>query len=398
MKFILLLSALLLSISSYAQLTSTAKITTSDGRTFNVTIQNAVFKGTPQEFIIAGSGSALKQDQIAKVEYSNGEVLERHFISIETIPTAYFERDLSEYANPKNNFSGDKMVERILSGKISLFLYEDEYGFSHFFYLTNSDTALNYLPNRTYRDDQQKTYPSQKIYPDQSYKNLMLGLILGKNCPSSLTKRINDAEYNLKEITKIFEQINSCLGSNATGQAMLERKKDQFSIDLVAGVEAVEYDVYSRNLQPEAGISLNVSPGYGIRKTQFSLDIIYDRFSATIDSVQTTFGNSHAEVNISSISLNPIVRHFFNKESNKFFLEGGLNMRFLLNRQESLTSPTIVTKSDLEIGMQTGYILGAGYKWDKFSMSAGYTNVFSQRISLYNFFDLRAKFRIFNRR
>src|SRR6266496_4195147 len=141
-------------IFSSAQNFSKAKIYTKSNTTIDCYIKNANYEGTPQKLSYSltngGNLSSITANEINKVEFEDGTIYENHFINVPVILENYIDRRLINYKVEANNFKGNALVEKIISGPVSFYQFIDKFTFPHFFYSTSSDPEIVLLPYVTY--------------------------------------------------------------------------------------------------------------------------------------------------------------------------------------------------------------------------------------------------------
>jgi hypothetical protein len=209
----LLFAAMILSIAAAAQnepLTD-ATIKTGNG-TLSGFVRNASDPSTPQffSFSTAKSGPfrSIPLNEIERVELADGSIFERHYIEVPLLSAPELERRKSSYG-PELYFKGAALVQKVVSGKLSLYSFEDRYEMPHFFFTENQDTALTLLTYEPYVTE------NSQMEGSSGFRNPLNRLAISMGCSESLSQEVTRASYTERSLTSMFQRLNQCDGGLA---------------------------------------------------------------------------------------------------------------------------------------------------------------------------------------
>lgn len=363
-------------------------------------ISISVYEQTPQEFKFSSSQqgpfSLIDNNQILKVEYADGVTFEKYFIKIPIINKDYLQRIKEDY-DPAQFFSGDAFLERKLAGAVSFYQLTDYNGYAHFFYRSNTDTGITYLPYNTYVEDGAIQY-------DNSFKNIVSYLLTTSGCTKNIGE-IDNLLYQFGPLLRIFRKINGCLGSSTVDYAKQNRVK--LTASIVAGVVGnyvqpvtVFDNKWKRVIEPKLGLFIGIAPKHNLKSYVVGLEITTDNYSARSDSIVQSNGRRGREYySIMALHFSPMLRFFLSSDKQPTFAELGMTFSNVFNsklKYEYVYNgiPGKAESEGINNKLFHMFFLGLGVELNKVSLQARYCTSFSTD-NKDNYFGIIGKYSLF---
>jgi hypothetical protein len=317
---------------------------------------------TPQQFDFSKTGDkpfqTIAANNIKRIELSTGRIFEKYNISIPLINKNYIERKLSDYQKKENQFNGNLLIEKVITGSLSLYLYIDKYRNEHFFYKEEIDTSLIKIPNITFVNE------SGIFNQDNTFKNMLKQLVEVKKCSPELNQKIEKLEYDLASMLDAFRDLNACSGTPVDTKSYTNRIREKFEFGIIGGVTSMQsYPIYYSkwSTRPTFGVFLQILPSKGYTSCYFNFEAKIQYYRS-----ERTYPAADRELIMSSIDLDPCVRIFFHKKSQGFFMKTGANLKLVFSFREELANPySVEGHINLQKGLQMGFIAGGGYDFRK---------------------------------
>jgi hypothetical protein len=416
--FLLHLAFLSLIISGYSQSNFTkAVLFKGDGSKIDCYIKNTTNEETQQLFDYAleknGKTTVIKANELSKIEFEDGMVLELHFIRIISMNTSILNRRLANYEARENKVNDLFMVERLIKGPYTLYQFVDKYGFAHFFYKTSADSVIQKLEYKEYVDE------SANVINKREFRNQILFLATTAGCEKDLSALIERTEYKLQHMIAVFKKLNACAGTSSEVSNKYIRSGSAMRITVNAGaavtnlttqtLNALAYqglteDAFSTRISALVGASLEFVPKKRRKNYVASLDVLFHSYSGTTDSLHpTTYITTIGKFKFSAFSFSPIIRFRIGHKSILPFLEAGVSYRTLSKKEdEYYTRNTIsgaTTKSPIFQGKSNSFAAlgGAGVEFGRFSVHARYSFPIQKAGTYYSTIFLTGKVALFGK-
>ncbi|RYZ23659.1 MAG: hypothetical protein EOO16_04055 [Chitinophagaceae bacterium] len=206
LKTILTPFFLLLGLVLTAQERHTPAVVDTDSGTLTGFVRYPASPGTPQHFTFSETAGGPFRDLGAarprRVLLGDGTLFERHRVRVPVLPLAVSERRPESYSDA-TYLDAPVVVQRLLTGSLSLFQFRDSFGGAHFFVSRGADT-LSWLPYQPYADEQ------GRIQGAVAYRNALFRLATAGGCGAAIESEIVNLPYEAKELLALVQRINSC--------------------------------------------------------------------------------------------------------------------------------------------------------------------------------------------
>ena len=404
--FIMFLVSNLIAQSNFTK----AIIYKADNSRLDCFIKNTTYEGTQQVFeYTMEKGGALKtvrSEEISKVEFEDGMILERYFIKFTTMNLPFISRRKANYLAPENNFSGWYMLEKILAGSLNLYLYIDKYEFSHFYYKYTSDSLVQKLEHQVYTTDEGDT-----IVNNTAFRNDLYFQAVSAGCNEKLLGEINRVEYKQASLIPVFKKINQCMGSTATASNASYANKSTLRVGVVGGISATNLTMarlnpglypgfdpklFSSQVSPILGVSVEIVPGKRQKNYIVSVDALYHNYKAETDSIHPNiYTTTIGYIKFSSLNISPMVRFRLTNKEVTPFIEGGLSIRLILDKEDYyLIRTNVDVKKPIfgNKGSSQAFVGGVGVDLKRFTIHVRYSLAARKSSTYYNTIFVMGKF------
>jgi hypothetical protein len=372
---LLMLTHLVTSAQDY---TVKGKIVYSD-RTVTGIIKTQASEQTPQQFSFADSAGGKffpVTGDVKRIEFENGNVYEPASVSIKIINAGYLQRTRASYQVPSVN--RELYLQQVISGTYTLYLYNDPYGYHHFFFRHAGETSVTYLVNHPYVDE------NLKYVVDNSFNN-QLSFLLQKNNCKSLEQDIRNLEYEIPSMRKFFLKLNGCVGSEGDDKYTAQ-SKTKIILSAAAGISIQKINSpglnpnrWSQHPDPFLGASVFFSPGANKKAYGLGLDVLVSMIKREGDSIRFSYkpGAYHVRMATTTIFLRPYFRFDIGGEKLKPYLSFGFfNMGYNLAAKEEHTDQSGTTEKLHFYGSKFGVTImpfvGAGLNYKRLSAEVSY--------------------------
>ena len=337
-------------------------------------IKNNDWKYNPTEFEYkTGDSDIIKTRNINNT---------KSFEIINVVKFSRFNVNIDRSSNQVGRLSNIRKVEfkpetlflkHLVNGSASLYQYNGD-NLTRYFY-SSKDAEIQQLVYKKYNENKNstiKTIKENKRYQQQ--------LINSFKCDNVTTSNITRLRYSRSDLTKVFEQFNSCLNSNSTSYSKPERKAFNISLRPRVNFSSAYIDRGSNN-NLDVNFDKNTTFGFGL-ELEYVLGFNKNKWSVFIEP---TFRNYKSEKEIEYLSTQLASDPTTNVsiEYNSIELPIGLRHYFFLNKKSKIfvnfafvadfskkTKIDFETNSleDLDIESGNDFIFGIGYKHKKISV------------------------------
>jgi hypothetical protein len=219
----------------------------------------------------------------------------------------------------------------------------------------------------------------------------------------NLIKKINNATYSLKPLTAIASEINKCAGVIVDTDKYKNERKYYFGFSVIAGVSRSFFtkNIYEGTfLAPTMGIAFNIKPNKEVKNYYLSFEAVLQSAKGSGDTVlQNIYTKSKSDISLKTLNLNQMLV-FYLKGGNGFFIETGVNSRFIVVNTTTKFIKETFTHSQREEyikgkkGLQIGVNAGVGYDFKKFSVNTRYSFLPQKTINGFNFMQVSGRYNI----
>lgn len=351
------------------------------GNRVDCLIRNVDWKNNPDKFRYKmGENGEGQTADIADVKEFGilGTVLYKRY-TLDIDRRSYLTRDLGFDRNP--DFNEERLFLKVLvSGKASLFVYEDGNLIRYFYSIENQKPQQ--LVYTRYKTQGQKTLQNfnhyrtegQKILENFYYKSQ---LAQDLKCEGITSTDIDGTEYKEDHLVAYFSRYNNCFGQD---YSVLGQDGDNglFHIRIRPGIDLNSFKVrYFQSNVPETdlgqhlglriGAELEMVMSFNKNKWAITFEPFYRSYKTEKDN------DTHAEYS-SLVTALGLRHYFFLGEESKIFINGNFGLDFPFNSDFRVA--TSVTRRDLEVPnkLLDNYLaVGTGFNWnDKLSVELRY--------------------------
>lgn len=297
-----------------------------------------------------------------------------------TVKIEYSGDNLEAMTNdPLPDFKTEELFLKVLlEGKASLYSYEGRSIVKYFFSI--NDQNPEQLIFKKY------LYSGNEITENHSFRRQLQTNMSCGELPYSTFEKIN---YNSKDLLKFFNSYNNCEKSESVNYNN-KAQRNSFNLTVKPGVNISSLEIHNTMISNASNFKTELSPRIGLEveyilpfnKNAWSivLEPNYQYYKSAIsDSIP-----SKANYQTFEISLG-LRRSFFLNDKSKIYLHGLFNLYFPFN------STIISKKYTLETKPGDSYILGLGYKYERYSLEMQYG--FSKEI-LYDYGFFKSDYKV----
>jgi hypothetical protein len=396
----------------------------SDGSILECFIKNTAAESTQQQFEYttepSGKTTVIHAADINSISFEDGMLLEKHYLDLVVMDINPLERRIEDYEYPERRVTGWFMVEKIMTGPVSLFQFTDKYQFPHFFYKTSSDSSIQKLEYKVYVAPDTSVKPVQyyakglDLIYKRNYRNQILFLASNAGCGKKVDEDVNRLDYKLPGMIAVFKKINNCSGTvvNVHNKYLLTKPAIRFTVNGGAAATSLTIpspsqsrypgltaDAFSGSVSPLIGVSLEIVPQKRQQNYVVSLDLLYHSYSAKTDSLHpSSYITSVGQLKFSAFSISPSVRFRLTKSEIAPFLEFGAGLRQLASGKDYFYYRNSISGFSDKISIfqgktgSMGLLGGGGIDFKKFSLHARYTMPAGKSSTYYSTVFLMGKF------
>ncbi|WP_274474768.1 porin family protein [Mangrovimonas aestuarii] len=385
--FCSLLLFLSLIFSSFAQITyDKGYFIDNTGQRTECYIKNTDWKSNPIDFEYQIQTGGTRETQDIKTIKEFGVYNHSSFIKA----TVLIDRSSSNVNNISSKkapeFKEETLFLKVLvTGDASLYSYTDKNLYRYFFKTKDSDIKqLVYKKyNPTYSEGRQIN-TSRKIAENNHFRQQLWNRL---KCDDITLYKIENTDYNKKDLVKFFNQYNTCVNPNYITEKKKE-KRDYLNISIKGGVYQAGFSMdfginpYEKNTEFESQTNFKI--GLGIEyilplnrnKWALAFDPAFQYYESEQELVfqETSIGPKTTNVYIDyrSIELPVGIRYysFLNSDSKLFF-----NVFYVYDAP--LNSSVRTDREDIQnskIRMSDNFLFGLGYQFkNKYSAEINFT-------------------------
>jgi hypothetical protein len=399
LRISLIAATLLLSQFSFGQnqAYTAAKIKTRSA-TLEGFIRNASDASTPQSFYFAtdkaGPYRTIAAAEIERVELADGSIYERHYIEVPVLAIAELDRRKYNYG-AESYFKGSALVQKIVTGRLSLYTFDDQYENAHFFYTENADTALSILSYEPYVTE------NSTIEGATAFRNPLSRLAITMGCTEIVSRDVATVAYSERSLSQFFQRLNLCDGGKAATVSGSAGTRVRFGA-MASGTLQFKSTSAKEGFQPSSKLTaFNPAIGafadfYTGRRNESNLLSIGVYFSPVSRSIVYTYPNTgyfatagqEDKFTASQLGLELSARHLFGSGAARPFIEGGFLVHSDFSRKVTTTitdtngnsQATSSTSAGSHLGIEA--LAGGGVQLNRGSLHLRYSHgVGAERIS-----------------
>lgn len=262
-------------------------------------VMTQIAEDVPQTFSFSSAPNgrfSSPQGAIRKVELENGLIYQKYFISLPLSANDWLSRHASDY---NEVVAGERYLQLLLKGTASLYKYTDPYGYSHFFYRLEKDTALTWLVNKPYNNEQ------GYYVEDVAYRN-QVSMLQRSICPDAGVKDLSKLAYRTEPLMAAFRTVNQC-GSSVVEDHFTASQRGVLRLGVMGGAmyKSVQFSngSWQSLLMPTFGVSLQVKSA----RSTVGIDLGYTSFVVE-GQVPRQFDKYMERIEIQQFELSPYYR------------------------------------------------------------------------------------------
>lgn len=375
----------LLSLCSYSQIVfEDGYFIDESDQKINCMIRNVDWKNNPREFEYKVPSNYLVQKGGIRSVKEFGVNNESKYVRARVL----IDRSGDELKNIRSGknpvFQEEILFLKVLvEGKASLYTYLDG-NLVRFFYNIDGSEIRQLVYKRYLLES---TIAQNNSFRQQLFVDL--------KCPGLTLRDFESADYNSKNLRKLFVHFNECSSSTQVQYAS-DQKQDLFDLTIRPGLNLSRLLIENRSDDSYNTVFGNAT---GLRfgvETEFVLPFNKNKWSITAEPTFQYYRSETtteldgmpllvliARANYQSIELPVGLRHYFYlNENSKIFINAAYIFDFSINSSIKFLRSNGSTYKELEITPRRNLALGAGYKIkDTFSFELRYQtgrNLFSE--------------------
>ncbi len=363
-KIVFLFAVLIFNINAFSQINfQKGYFINSAGIKTECLIKNAGWSNTPKQFQykLNDSSDVLENNILFVNEF--GVYDEAKYVKY-TVELAAQSAVLSSSRAPEYKTT-TVFLKTLIEGKATLFTYKDNDSEKFFFSIDNE-------------------IPKQLIYKKYNTTNAIgtnnyfrQQLINNLKCEAVKKSTLENLTYSKNALSKVITTYNTCLGTTSTTFKKKREKGTLFNFNIRLGANSPSYTIETNrgNIDFENKVSLRLGVEseiiFPINRNKWALIIepAYQSFKSTATIPNSTFPEalSVASIDYKSIEFSIGIRHyFFLTQNSKLFINLGYVNDFSIN------SNIDVAINSFDVRPSNSLALGAGFKYDKYSLELRY--------------------------
>ncbi|MCW3788237.1 hypothetical protein [Plebeiibacterium sediminum] len=300
---------------------------------------------------------------------------------------------LSSDRNPV--FEEETLFLKVLvEGKASLYSYQ--YGNLKRFFIQIQDSPIEQLIYKCFEFQ-------DRIQENNSYKNQIITQL---KCTSIGFKEIENLRYDKNQLEQIFVKYNDCSNSTYTVYES-KRNTDFFHLSIRPGITNNNFDMeksgidyrdskFENKIGFRLGAELELVLPFNKNKWSVFAEPTFQYLKAeTSRETDMVFGGKLiTKINYNAVELPIGVRHyFFLNDKSKLFVNGCALVNVMHNSELKFEQTNGAELSSLDISSNICLGIGAGYKYDKYSLEVRY---YLNRDILTDYVDWNSNFKSLN--
>ncbi|RYJ41795.1 porin family protein [Flavobacterium beibuense] len=361
MKNFYTLLLVLTSFISYSQITyKQGYFINNNGEKTTCLIKDMAWKNSPLDFEykLAENSESLTAtvNNVAEFNVDNSYKFKRFTLDIELSSNYVDKLDVtSEPVWQKKTL----FLKVLLEGDLDLYQFEDGNIVKYFYGTGDKQTATQLLFKKYVVDGMIK---ENNNYRQQLF-NLMRDRINNVN-------RFKNIDYKKSSLTKLFSEYNGESNNNYT----LKHNKSKITLKFTPAVGFTSF-AFKNAVNKTYNFEMEPSQTYSIgAEMEYILPFNNNKWSLFINPSYNFYNSSYKNKNYSvetdykflQVPIGVRYSMFFNSDS-KVFINGSYNLNFLTGN-----SKITYNNSELEIGKNSSFALGAGYGFKNYSIEARY--------------------------
>nr|WP_294935376.1 hypothetical protein [uncultured Flavobacterium sp.] len=261
-------------------------------------------------------------------------------------------------------------LKQIVSGTANLYKFEEN-GLEKFFYSVNG-SAIKQLIYIQYINTAAVEY--NEVSANDFFRRQ---LWMDVKCETTTQRNIKSTEYNTLDLTKYFENYNSCKGDKAVSEIVAKKVKQNFKASVMYNNGVMNVENTNSNYSPEFK---NSSVGFGF-EYELVLPFNNNKWAIAIEPSYNTFKDSQtlpysfgstaeSKTDIKFFQIPLAIRHyFFLTDNSKIFINAIGNIRVIGNKnkiEHAYYSDLNYTETSFS------FAFGIGYNYRKISGEVRY--------------------------
>lgn len=333
-------------------------------------IKNEDWLNNPDEFkykldsisdINKASINEVKEFYVANSKY------ERHLVQIDN--SSQYLDQLTTKKDPNWEKKQIFLKCLVVSGA-RLYSYTENVTGVRFFYAKNDDEPMQ-LIYKQFLDD------NGNILTNDTYKQQLWNDVKCEDKKSDL----NTLNYNEKALVRYFNKVNKCNGNDSANDEIISKTQDRVDVRLLIGNRLSKYEIspsvdFGQINNFNAGLEAEYFFPFNKNKWSLVASILYN-FNVSKEITEKTSVPSYDKLwKIEDSSINFLFGGRYSmylNSSSRFFIRASYSL--LLNNSKLdynyISNPSQVVSN--KIPSSSGFLVGFGYEYKRFSFEARYT-------------------------
>ena len=261
-------------------------------------------------------------------------------------------------------------LKTLIEGNFNLYLYNDSN--TKRFFFGKPDENPKQLIYLIYNIPDESKIGYNVLYKDQIKESL--------NCSTISKFDIDKLQYRENSLTTIFNKYNECSNPSFVSSPNKEELKVSLNIRPRASFSSLSTSVankYNADFDNKAslgvGVEMEVFMPFNKNKWSVIIEPQYQSYKAdkSFEADYVSGNYVMAKADYKSIDLPVGIRHyFFLNDKSKFFINALFSFNFSINSSLVYERNDGSKLYDLKMKSRGNFAIGAGYKYDKFSLEA----------------------------
>lgn len=360
MKKLYILLLLLISFISYSQITyKPGYFIKNSGEKINCLIKDVAWKNSPVEFEYklneTGEPYSITIDNVKEFNVDNSYKFVRFTVDIDLARDYVAELDLS----PEPKWEKKTIFLKVLiEGDLSLYRFEDG-NIIKYFYTAEDETVATQLFYKKYVID-------GLIKENNNYRQQLFNLMRDRIKDSGRFKNIT---YKKSSLIKLFTEYNGDSNNNYAAKHNQGRINLKFTPAVGFTSFTFENGLYKNNFKMDGAVSYSIGA-----EMEYILPFNNNKWALFINPSYNVYSGSYkdddftVDTDYKFFELPLGVRYYmYLNNDSRIFINGSFNLNFPMGK-----SKITYNSSELEVGNNSSYALGAGYSYKRYSIEARY--------------------------